>query len=224
MTITYHKEVEQGSEEWLELRRGKLTASEMRLIVTPTLKVADNEKTRAHLYELAAQRVTEFVEPTYIGDDMLRGREDEMDAKLLYNEKIAPITEVGFITNDKWGFTIGYSPDALVSNNGLIEVKGRRQKFQMQTIVEAKLPDDYIMQVQTGLLVSERDWLDFISYSGGMPMYVLRVYPDAKVQTAIVDAATAFEEKMQKVLADYAKNSAGFLPTERRIEEEILTC
>lgn len=221
MPITYHDTVEQGSDAWLQLRCGKLTASEMKLIVTPTLKIADNDKTRAHLYELAAQRVTEFVEPHYVTDDMMRGREDELDAKLKYNEKIAPLTDTGFITNDKWGFTLGYSPDGLVGTDGLIEVKGRRQKFQMQTIVENKLPEDYFLQVQTGLLVSERAWLDFISYCGGMGMFVLRVYPDEKVQAAIVAAATAFEEKMITVLDAYAKNSIGLIPTERRIEEEI---
>src|SRR3546814_6407235 len=68
----------QGSEEWLQARCGLLTASEMKLIVTPTLKAANNDKTRTHLYELLAQRVTGYVEPHYISDDMLRGMDDEI--------------------------------------------------------------------------------------------------------------------------------------------------
>src|SRR4051812_27927661 len=111
--ITYHRNVFQGSDEWFALRKGVLTASEMKLVVTPTLKVADNEKTRAHLYELLAQRITDYVEPCYVSDDMLRGYEDEVYAREAYRQHYSPVEEVGFVTNDKWGFTLGYSPDFL---------------------------------------------------------------------------------------------------------------
>src|SRR6185436_16417143 len=113
MAITYHPEIAQGSDEWFELRRGILTASEMKLIITPTRKIADNDKTRAHLYELAAQRISGYVEPHFISDDMLRGQDDEIYAREAYKKHFAPVKEVGFVTNDKWGFVIGYSPDFL---------------------------------------------------------------------------------------------------------------
>jgi hypothetical protein len=76
--IVCHAEYEQGSESWLQARSGLLTASEVKLILTPTLKIANNDKTRAHVWEIAAQRITEYVEPRYIGDEMLRGHEDEV--------------------------------------------------------------------------------------------------------------------------------------------------
>lgn len=80
MPIIYHAELIQGSEPWHAARCGLLTASEMHLIVTPTLKPASNDKERAHLYELLAQRITGYVEPSYISDAMLRGHQDELDA------------------------------------------------------------------------------------------------------------------------------------------------
>jgi len=123
MTITYHKDLVQGSEEWLAARCGLLTASEMHLIVTPTLKAASNDKERTHLYELLAQRITGYVEPQYISDDMLRGMDEEITALDLYSKHHSKIDRVGFITNDKWGFTIGYSPDAVVGKEGLVECK-----------------------------------------------------------------------------------------------------
>lgn len=221
MTIVYHKELIQGSDEWLAARCGLLTASEMHLIVTPTLKAASNDKERSHLYELMAQRITGYVEPRYISDDMLRGQEDEIDARMLYEKHYAPVQEVGFITNDKWGFTLGYSPDALVGNDGLIECKSRRQKFQIQTIIEGVVPADYMIQIQTGLLVSEREWVDFVSYSSGLPLFVLRVLPIPEYQEAIVAAATAFEERLAEKLAIYEKESAALVPTERKIIQEI---
>src|ERR1700677_567126 len=108
--IKYHADLIQGSEEWAAARCGLLTASEMRLILTPTLKIASNDKERSHLYELLAQRITGYVEPHYISDDMLRGKEDEIEARLLYDQHYARVQDVGFVTNNRWGFTIGYSP------------------------------------------------------------------------------------------------------------------
>ena len=228
MTIIHHPALEQGSDEWLAARCGLLTASEMKLILTPTLKVASNEKERSHLYELLAQRITRYVEPHYVGDDMLRGQQDEIEARAIYAERYAPVVEVGFITNDRWGFTLGYSPDGLVRDDGLIECKSRRQKYQIETIIEAAatgaIPADYVLQVQTGLLVSERQWCDLVSYSGGLPMATIRAYPDPVIQAAIVAAAEAFEHRLAAKLDAYhaaLASPARLIPTERRIEQEM---
>lgn len=226
--IVYHHDLEQGSDEWLAARCGILTASEMKLIVSPTLKPASNDKERAHLYELLAQRITGHVEPHYVTDDMLRGHEDEVEARILYAERYAPVESAGFITNGKWGFTLGYSPDGLVGDDGLIECKSRRQKYQVQTIVEnlgdIGIPSEYVLQVQTGLLVSERKWLDFISYSGGLPMATIRVLPDPEVRAAILSAASDFEARLSDKLERYRAllaSNARLIPTERRVEMEM---
>jgi YqaJ-like viral recombinase domain len=243
VVIIYH-DVDQGTDEWLALRCGLLTASEMKLIISPPPKVetrikkdgtpykqrewepaADDEKCRAHLYELAAQRITKYVEPHYISDDMMRGREDEVEARILYAERIAPVRDVGFITNDEWGFTIGYSPDGVIGEDGLIECKSRRQKFQFETIANDIVPDEFVIQIQCGLLVSGRSWCDFVSYCGGMPMFIRRVYADDAVQNAIVAAATAFEERLAKKIADYRgmlASDARLIPTERKEYQDIL--
>lgn len=227
--IVYHDTFIQGSDEWLAARCGLLTASNMKLIFTPTFKAASNDKERAHLYELLAQRITNHVEPQFVTDDMLRGQVDEIEARQLYRERYAQVEEVGFITNDKWGFTLGYSPDGLVWKDGLIECKSRRQRYQIQTLVEYlphnRCPDEYVIQVQTGLLVSERQWCDFISYSGGLHMVIIRVWPDDKLQNAIVEVAGAFEQRLAKKLEEYntaLASDARLIPTERRIEQEIV--
>jgi len=228
MGITYHKEVVQGSESWHSMRCGVLTASEMHLIVTPTLKVADNDKTRAHLYELLAQRITGYVEPQYVSDAMLRGQSDEIAAGELYATNYAPIERIGFVTNDKWGFTIGYSPDALVGEDGLIECKSRAQKHQIKTIVDYVdtniIDPNYMIQVQTGLLVTGRKWCDLVSYCGGLPMATVRVFPHEDAQKAIIESATAFEKKLADKLETYnvlLKSKARLIPTERTIEQEM---
>jgi len=213
----------------MALRCGLLTASEMKLIVTPTLKAASNDKERSHMYELLAQRITGYVEPSYISDSMLRGIEDEIEARLQYAKTYAPVDEVGFITNDKWGFTIGYSPDALVGDDGLIECKSRNQKYQIMTLcnyVSADTIDpDFMIQCQTGLLVSERKWIDLVSYCGGLPMATVRVLPDEKIQAAIIDAATAFEKRLSEAQERYQSvinGKARLIPTERKIIQEMI--
>lgn len=222
--ITYHRDIDQGSELWLQLRCGKLTASEMRLILTPTLKVADNDKTRAHVYEMLFQRLTGYVEPQYISDSMLRGQDDEIHARAAYIEHFTSVQEVGFITNDSWGFTIGYSPDGLVGDDGLIECKSRAGKYQVQTIAENEVPAEYMLQLQTGLLVTGRAFIDFVSYSGGLPMFVKRVEPDAVMQEAIVAAAIVFEAKVADKEREYRATLAGMakvIETERREIQEM---
>ncbi len=223
MGITHHPNVTQGSDEWLALRCGLLTASEMKLVITPTLKIAANDKQRAHLCELVAQRISGYVEPHYISDDMLRGQDDEWHARDTYAKNVAPVEECGFITNDRWGFTLGYSPDGLVGADGLIECKSRRQKYQIQTIANGVIPEEYWMQVQTGLLVSEREWLDFVSYCGGLPMCVIRVHPDDATQQAILEASAAFEEQARVMLENYNANLRKLrtFPTERREIQEM---
>lgn len=222
--ITYHKQVEQGSDEWKSLRCGILTASEMKLIVTPTLKVASNDKERTHMYELLAQRVNMYVEPSYISDDMLRGKEDEIEARILYNKTYAPIEEIGFITNDSLGFKLGYSPDGLINDRkAAVECKSRKQKYQMETIVGGVVPDEYKIQVQTGILVGQLEYIDFVTYSGGMPMYTIKSYPDEKTQKAIVEASKAFEERLNNMLEKYTSRLASgderLIKTERKIRE-----
>lgn len=227
-TVKIHRDLYQGTEEWFAARCGMLTASEMSLILTPTFKVAKNEKEKTHLYELLAQRISGHVEPHFVSNDMLRGHEDEIEALSLYAKHFAPTEAVGFITNDKWGFTLGYSPDALVGPDGLVETKSRRQKYQIETFVvhvlEQTIPADYVLQIQTGLLVSERSWCDLVSYSGGLPLACIRAYPDEKIQAAIEDAAAGFEERLAAAQERYleAVEKAGNIPTERRVEGEIL--
>lgn len=228
--IRYHRDLIQGSDEWLAARCGLLTASEMHLIITPkTLKAASNDKERAHLYELLAQRITRYVEPQSVTEAMIRGHDDEIEARHLYAEHYAPVEECGFVTNDCWGFTLGCSPDGLVGDDGMIEAKSRRQRFQIETIADhagtSLCPVDFMLQVQTALLVTERHWCDFISYSGGLPMLVVRVYPDDAVRSAIIEAAGAFERRLAERLTDYQaahlRKGARLIPTERRIEQEM---
>lgn len=226
MSITYHDHLVQGTDEWLAARCGILTASEMKLILTPArLQFAENDKSRAHVFEILAQRISNYVEPSFVSDDMMRGHDDELEARMLYSQQHAAVRECGFVTNNEWGFTLGFSPDGLVGDDGLIECKSRRQKYQVETIINwhlhKKSPEEYLLQVQTGMLVTKRKWCDLVSYSGGLPLWVMRIHADDRVHQAIIDAAGKFEREVEKLLAEYRKATIGVPLTKRRVVQEM---
>ncbi|WP_020658357.1 lambda exonuclease family protein [Amycolatopsis benzoatilytica] len=217
MSLTEFPDVIQGSDEWHEQRRGIVTASVVGQLVTPkTMKIAANDKSRSIVAQLVAERITGYTDPTYIGDDMLRGVEDELRARDLYAEFYKrPVREVGFLLRKETAWQIGYSPDGLVGEVGLIEVKSRRSKLHLRTILDDEVPAEYMAQCQAGLLVSGREWLDFISFSGGMPMWHKRVYPDPLWHKAIIAAAEQFEATAAEMTADYLAKTEGLPATER---------
>ena len=128
------------------------------------------------------------------------------------------MTEVGLIVRDDWGFSIGYSPDGLVGDVGLIEIKSRRPKNHLLTILageSGEVPAENMAQIQCGLLVSNRSWCDYISYAGGMKLWRKRIYPDPDWQGAIVGAVAAFETAAAEMVATYTERTAGLPATER---------
>lgn len=229
MTITIHRDLVQGSDEWKNARRGLLTASELHLIITPTLKVANNDKTRGHVWELLSQRVNGWTDDGFTSYAMSMGWEDEALSRYLYSEKVAQVEEVGFITNDEWGFTLGYSPDGLVGDVGLIECKSRMPKFQVEVITTGEIPSEHVIQVQAGMMISGRKWCDYISYSAGMPPAIIRALPDPQIQDSIIGAARAFEVTLASKMAEYEaaiaamKRNGRHFETDRRKEVEMHT-
>ena len=209
--IAYHFNINQGTPEWHDLRRGVLTSTAIKTLITPTGKLADNDKTRAHVYEVAAQRITGKTEDNYMSFDMMRGHTDEILARDLYAKHYASVVECGFITSDKLGFMVGYSPDGLVGDDGIIEIKSAKAKIQVQRMTEGVIPLEHYAQVQTGLWVTGRKWCDFISYSNGMKMMVVRVESDLAYHELIEQAAKLFEAKVAEVITSYVANSNGFI-------------
>lgn len=213
----------QGTEEWLEVRRGIVTASVVGQLITPkTIAPASNDTARRLTAQLTAERITGWTDSVYVSDDMIRGTEDELRARDLYSKHYVPVREIGFMVRDDWGFDIGYSPDGLVGDDGLIEVKSRRAKKHLQTILSDAVPIENMAQIQCGLLVSGRQWCDYISYCGGMPMWRKRVTPDERWLTAIVEAVGAFEKSAAQMVETYLKAVDGLPTTERMIYEEMV--
>lgn len=222
MTLTVYEELEQGSDEWLQARCGLISASIMNDILTPTLKASSNEKTRQAVYELACQRVTNYVEPQYWTDAMLRGQADEVTARDLYSEHYAPAIEIGGMCREFDFGKVWYSPDGIVGDDGLIEIKSRRNGLHFKTVADGEVPKEHVLQLQAGLLVSGRDWIDYISICKGQPLFIKRVEPDPLYQGAILAACEAMEKSIADATERYyntLKSQSVLIETERDPDE-----
>lgn len=164
----------QLSSEWFATRCGIPSASNFDKIVTS--KGDPSKQAIKYMYRLAGEKVSESYEETYQNAAMLRGIEMESEARNLYeviNE--VEVEEVGFCLHDD-GF--GCSPDGLVGSNGTVEIKCPLMATHVGYLLDNKLPTEYIQQVQGQLLVTGREYTDFVSYYPSIKPLIIRINRD----------------------------------------------
>lgn len=194
--------------------RVALAADQAVTVIEP----ARGDTARSYTRLLVAERITGYTDPTFMSDDMMRGLMDEPRAIAAYAENYAPVTRVGFLVREgEWG-QLGFSPDGLVGDEGFVEVKSRRPKKHLQTILDDDVPAENMAQIQAGLFVSGRRWCDYISFSGGMPLWPKRVFPDQRWFDAIEQAVDLFEKTAVEMTATYRARTAGLPMTERAFD------
>lgn len=221
MSLTVHMDMVQRSDAWYAARLGMVTASTVGRLLTPTARVADNDTSRKLTMILAAERITGVAQRTPMTADMWRGVDEEPLARDAYSEHVAPVTECGYMvrTEDDWGFSVGLSPDGLVGDLGLIEIKSRLNHVQLDALLsEQPVPPTVWPQLQCALLVSGRSWIDYVSYSSGMALKPHRVYADDGWQKAIVTAVRACEERIAQIITAYADRTQGLPVMPRAID------
>ncbi|GEK49484.1 lambda exonuclease family protein [Vreelandella venusta] len=188
----------QGSPEWLAARLGRVTMSELKtLLVNGKGPSGLGAGAITYMHQLIGERMTgELAEPFQGNAHTKRGQELESVARSLYRDMTgAPKPkEVGLILNHN----AGYSPDSLIGKNGLLEIKTKLPKFQIEVLLSGKIPDEHVPQCQGGLWVSEREWIDFVSYWPGMPLFVKRAYRDEALICTIAERVEAFHEEMER--------------------------
>ena len=188
----------QGSPEWLAARLGRITMSELKaLLVNGKGPSGLGTGATTYMHQLIGERMTgELAEPFQGNAHTKRGQELESVARELYRDatgKPEP-QEVGIIINHN----VGYSPDSLVGANGLLEIKTKLPKFQIEVLLDGEIPAEHVAQCQGGLWVSEREWIDFVSYWPGMPLFVKRAYRDEALIRTIAERVDAFHEEMER--------------------------
>lgn len=168
---------------------------------TPILTVADDDTSRGLLTTLAAERITGRVEETPVTGDMIRGIEHEPFAKDVYADHYAAVEDVGFMVREFPSYRLGCSPDGLVGDEGMVEVKCPRAKAHIATVLAGEVPAKHMAQLQAALIVSGREWIDFVSFHGGLPLFVKRVHPDP-TWAAVIHEAAAFAERLISEIVD----------------------
>lgn len=194
--------VEQGTPEWLALRLGIPTASEFKNLVTPTGKAATAVKSYA--LTLAAERFIGEPVDAFTGNAATeRGHELEPAARRFYEfSNDVEAVQVGFVTSDDK--TVGCSPDSLIGEDGLLEIKcPLAPKFMecLKYVHEGKCPPDYFIQVQGQMFVCERKWCDLLFYHPQLPPRHIRVFPDAAIVETLQSQLTKLAELRSDALA-----------------------
>jgi len=193
--------LEQGSDEWFSARLGIPTASRFKDIITP-LKCDKSTTYKSYMYELIAERITKDRENFFKSEWMERGNEIEPLARASY-EFINDVTvqQVGMIFNDE--MTIGISPDGLVGDNGGLEIKSPKASTVVKYMLNGGLPLEYKPQVMGSLMISGREWWDFLAFHPMMHFYQVRVYRDEeyikKMETHLNDFVHELEFNYSKL-------------------------
>jgi hypothetical protein len=223
-TLTIHGVI-QGTDAWRDARLGTITASIIGRLITPsTLAPANNDTSRATMAGLVAETITGRSEH-FETWQMARGTEDESYARDLYRAYRAPVTEIGYVTRGWFdaGVVLGASPDGLVGDDGLIECKSRGPHLQVQHVAGGVVPRDVIPQIQAQLLVTGRQWCDYVSYCQGLALHVIRVDADLDYQAALFAAAETAYAEMGMMLARYIEAAADLPVAPIRPDDDEVT-
>jgi len=185
---------EQGSQEWLQSRLGKPTASNFGKLITPTGKPSSSAE--GYINELIAQRITGEIPEFYKSEAMERGSELEPHAKATYElTRDVEVVEVGLCLHDE--FECGASPDGLVCDDGGLEIKCPLPHNHVAYLRAGDVPSKYIPQIQGCLWITGREWWDFMSYHPSMEDLIVRVYRDDAYIKKLADMVIRAVEQIE---------------------------
>jgi len=181
MRVNNHK---QGSDEWLQSRLGKPTASNFGKLITPTGKPSASAD--GYINELIAQRITGELPEFYTNSAMERGNELEPAAKALYEFTYGvEVVEAGLCLHDT--LDCGASPDGLVGDDGGLEIKCPLPHNHIAYLRSGDVTTKYIPQIQGCLWITGREWWDFMSYHPAMEDLIVRVERDNEYIKKLAD-------------------------------------
>lgn len=193
----------QGTTEWLQARCGLVTASRVADIVAKT-KSGYSASRANYMAELIAERLTGQPAPSYTNAAMEWGTLNEQGARSAYEFFTdASVIEVGFIKHP----TIeqaGASPDGLVGDDGLVEIKCPNTATHIDTLIGGKVPGKYQTQMLWQMACTGRQWCDFLSYDPRLPAnmrtFVKRLHrDDAEIERLETEVRAFLDELSEKI-------------------------
>lgn len=208
---------DQGSGEWLRLRCGIPTASEFASILANGKGGAPSATRRTYMLKLAGERLTGESMENFINAHIERGKIMEEEARDLYG--FIADTEprrIGFIANGPKGC----SPDALVGDKGMVEIKTALPHILIDTVLKDEFPPAHKAQCQGALWIAEREWIDIAVYWPRLPLFVKRAYRDEAYIRQLSSAVDAFNAELAEVVERVrALQGAPIVPQDKPAEE-----
>ena len=205
----------QGSPEWLALRVGKVTASRMADLTART-KTGYGAGRANYMAELVVERLTGCSTPSFTNDAMRWGTDNEPLARASYAAAHGcVVVETSFVDHPEIAMS-GASPDGLIGDDGLVEIKCPQSATHLDTLLTGAVPDKYVKQMQWQMACLGRDWCDFASFDPRMPpsmrLFVTRIERDVSLILDLESEVTAFlaelDAKVAKLRETYEPDRA----------------
>jgi predicted phage-related endonuclease len=151
------------------------------------------------MYKLAGEIISGQMQENFTTPAMERGHIMEVEARNLYEfETGNQVEQVGFILNNG----IGCSPDGLIGDDGMIEIKSKAPHILIDVLLKDGMPPEHVAQVQGQMMVSERSWCDFVAYYKGMPIFIKRIYRDDEYIAGLNDKLSIFNEELKDLVSE----------------------
>jgi len=197
--------LEQRTDGWLAVRTGKVTASAIYNVMARTKTGYGADRANYHA-QLVTERLTGLPTDSFRNAAMDWGIETEAQARAAYAFSVNdPVSETGFHPHPFIDFS-GASPDGLVSERGLLEVKCPNTATHIQTLTGASIDRKYMLQMQWQMACTERDWCDFVSFDPRLPepmqLHVCRVERDAELLAEMERKVALFLAEVAATVAD----------------------
>lgn len=191
----------QGTDEWFKVRLGKFTASKAQSIGAGVKK---DGSIGAGLETLCFEKVAEIMSGTsesekYSNGDMERGNEQEDLARSAYEmENGVQVKTVGFIELDD---RVGCSPDGLVGDDGLVEIKCHNNANFVKLMYSKQIDTKYVWQMQMQMFITERSWVDYVAFNENFPrLIIIRVDRDEDAISKIVQGIELGKQRIEEIL------------------------
>ena len=193
----------QRTDAWMQSRMGKVTASRVADVVAKT-KSGDSASRGNYMAQLVIERLTNKQEESYSNEYMDWGTEQEPFARAAYEAaQNVLVDEVGMISHPRIEMS-GASPDGLVGDDGLVEIKCPKTATHIETLLSKTVPGKYNIQMQWQMACTDRSWCDFVSFDPRMPeglqMFLKRVPRDDALIKTLEDEVVKFLKEVDSKL------------------------
>lgn len=197
----------QGSQEWHQMRCGRVTASRVADIIART-KTGWGAGRANYAAELIAERLTNCSAPSFSNAAMQWGTDQEPYARAAYAAKQGvEVAEIAFVIHPEIPMA-GASPDGLIGDLGMVELKCPQTATHLDTLQSQTVPGKYVTQMMWQMACTGRQWCDFASFDPRLPphlqLFVKRVERDTSTILGLESEVTAFIAEIDATLADLA--------------------